>query len=121
MEYVEFGDTGIELSKLGFGAMRLPMTEVGDEKDVDYDKAVELIRYGFKQGINYIDTAPYYCEKKSEIAVGKALKGWRDKVYLSTKNPIKNSSGADWRARLENSLEKLQTDYIDFYHMWGID
>ena len=121
MEYVEFGNTGVKLSKLGFGAMRLPMTEVGDKKDVDYDKAVEMMRYGFKQGINYIDTAPYYCEKKSEIAVGRALKGWRDQVYLSTKNPIENESGADWRKRLENSLEKLQTDYIDFYHMWGID
>jgi uncharacterized protein len=53
--------------------------------------------------------------------VGKALKGWRDKVYLSTKNPIEDASGANWRERLEKSLKKLDTDYIDFYHMWGID
>jgi len=53
--------------------------------------------------------------------VGKALKGWRDKVYLSTKNPIEDSSGEHFRERLEKSLKKLDTDYIDFYHMWGIN
>ncbi|MFP4660793.1 MAG: aldo/keto reductase [Halanaerobiales bacterium] len=120
MQYTEFGNTGIEVSKLGFGAMRLPMVEINGEKDIDYDKAVEMIHEAFRLGVNYIDTAPYYCEKKSEIAVGRALKGWRDKVYLSTKNPIENKSGTDWRKRLENSLKKLDTDYIDFYHMWGI-
>jgi len=120
MQYTEFGNTGIEVSKLGFGAMRLPMVDIDGKKDVDYDKAVEMIHEAFKLGVNYIDTAPYYCEKKSEIAVGKALKGWRDKVYLSTKNPIENKSGADWRKRLENSLKNLDTSHIDFYHMWGI-
>ena len=121
MQYTEFGNTGIKVSKLGFGAMRLPMVEKDGEKDVDYDRAVKMIREAIDLGVNYIDTAPYYCEKKSEIAVGKALKdGYREKVYLSTKNPIENESGADWRKRLEKSLEKLDTDYIDFYHMWGI-
>jgi predicted aldo/keto reductase-like oxidoreductase len=121
MQYTEFGNTGIKVSKLGFGAMRLPMIEKNGEKDVDYDRAVKMIREAIDLGVNYIDTAPYYCEKKSEIAVGKALKdGYREKVYLSTKNPIENESGADWRQRLEKSLEKLDTDYIDFYHMWGI-
>jgi len=121
MQYTEFGNTGIKVSKLGFGAMRLPMVEKDGEKDVDYDRAVKMIREAIDLGVNYIDTAPYYCEKKSEIAVGKALKdGYREKVYLSTKNPIENESGADWRKRLEKSLKKLDTDYIDFYHMWGI-
>lgn len=121
MEYTEFGNTGIEVSRLGFGAMRLPMVEIDGQEVVDYDRAVEMIHRAFKKGVNYIDTAPYYCEGKSEVAVGRALEGWRDQVYLSTKNPIENDSGADWRQRLENSLEKLNTDYIDFYHMWGIN
>ncbi|MGP3778102.1 aldo/keto reductase [Halanaerobium saccharolyticum] len=121
MQYTEFGNTGIKVSKLGFGAMRLPILEKNGEKDVDYEKSVKMIREAIDLGVNYIDTAPYYCEKKSEIAVGRALKdGYREKVYLSTKNPIENESGADWRKRLEKSLEKLDTDYIDFYHMWGI-
>ncbi|MDR2650352.1 MAG: aldo/keto reductase [Clostridiales bacterium] len=121
MLYKEFGKTGVKTSALGFGAMRLPMLQKGDEKTVDDEKAIPIIHRAFELGVNYIDTAPYYCEKLSEVTVGKALKGWRDKVYLSTKNPIEDASGAHWRERLENSLKKLDTDYIDFYHMWGIN
>lgn len=119
MIYKEFGKSGKKVSALGFGAMRLPMQKNGSKK-VDYDLAVPLMQEAFELGVNYIDTAPGYCDRDSEVAVGKALKGWRDKVYLSTKNPIENDSGDDWRKRLEGSLEKLDTDYIDFYHMWGI-
>ncbi|MCL2399648.1 MAG: aldo/keto reductase [Defluviitaleaceae bacterium] len=120
MEYVNFGSTGYQVSKLGFGAMRFPMLEINGEKAIDEDKAIPLMQRAFDLGVNYIDTAPYYCEKLSEIAVGKALKGYRDKVYVSTKNPIEDLSGDNWMRRLETSLEKLDTDYIDFYHFWGI-
>ena len=118
MEFKTFGKTGISMSTLGFGAMRLPMNEDGTK--VDYDAATPIMHRAFELGVNYIDTAPGYCAADSEVAVGKALKGWRDKVYLSSKNPIENASGADWTKRLEGSLKKLNTDYIDFYHMWGI-
>ncbi len=117
MIYKPFGKTGIQLSALGFGAMRLPMT---DEKHVNDEKAVPLMQKAFELGVNYVDTAPYYCGHDSERAVGLALKGWRDKVYLSTKNPAKDSVGNKWRMNLEKSLETLDTDYIDFYHFWGI-
>ncbi len=117
MIYKPFGKTGIELSALGFGAMRLPMA---GEKRVDDEKAVPLMRKAFAIGVNYVDTAPYYCGKDSERAVGLALKGWRDKVYLSTKNPATDSRNDKWRKNLENSLKKLDTKYIDFYHFWGI-
>ncbi len=120
MVYTEYGNTGIKLSQLGFGAMRLPMVKVNDQDDIDYDKAIEMIHRAFELGVNYIDTAPYYCNKLSEVAVGRALKGYRDKVYLSTKNPIEDDSYDHWMERLESSLKKLDTDYIDFYHMWGI-
>lgn len=120
MIYKEFGKTGIKMSALGFGAMRLPMLETDGKKYVDDEKSIEMIHKAFELGVNYIDTAPYYLESLSEATVGKALKGWRDKVYVSTKNPIENDSGADYRARLESSLKKLDVDYIDFYHMWGI-
>lgn len=120
MIYREFGKTGIQMSTLGFGAMRLPMIESGDEKFVDDEKAIPMIHRAFELGVNYIDTAPYYLESKSEITVGKALKGYRDKVYVSTKNPIEDDSGDNWTKRLEKSLMQLDVDYIDFYHMWGI-
>lgn len=121
MIYKEFGKTGAKVSALGFGAMRLPMIEKDGRKYVDEDKAIQIIHRAFELGVNYIDTAPYYCESLSEAAVGKALKGWRDKVYVSTKNPIENASGDDFRKRLEKSLKNLDVDSIDFYHMWGIN
>ena len=120
MVYKTFGNTGVRLSALGFGAMRLPMKDIDGKKIIDDDLAVPLMRQAFDMGINYVDTAPLYCETLSEISVGKALKGYRDKVYLSTKNPIEDNDGDHWMERLEKSLKKLDTDYIDFYHFWGI-
>ena len=117
MIYKPFGQTGINLSALGFGAMRLPMA---NDSHVDDEKAVPLMQKAFELGVNYIDTAPYYCGRDSERAVGLALRGWRDKVYLSTKNPAKDSVNNKWRTNLEKSLETLDTDHIDFYHFWGI-
>ncbi len=121
MQYVPFGKTGIMVSRLGFGCMRLPYDEKDGVKVFNTEKGVEMLHRAMELGVNYFDTAPYYCDKQSEIIVGKALKGRRDKVYLSTKNPIENDSGDDFEKRLETSLTKLDTDYIDFYHFWGID
>jgi hypothetical protein len=118
MIYKDFGKTGIKTSLLGFGAMRLPMAEGGK---VNYELATPLMQRAFELGVNYIDTAPLYCECDSEVAVGKALKGRRDKVYLSTKYNADDFTAADLRKKLETSLKKLDTDYIDFYHMWGIN
>jgi predicted aldo/keto reductase-like oxidoreductase len=120
MQYHPFGQTGIEISALGFGAMRLPTATINGQRVYDAQESIRIIHRAFELGVNYVDTAPYYCDGDSEIIVGQALKGWRDRVYLSTKNPVENSSGADWRRRLEKSLTKLSTDWIDFYHMWGI-
>ena len=120
MQYTTFGNTGYKVSKLGFGAMRLPMKEINGKSVVDEDKAIPLMQRAFDLGVNYIDTAPIYCETFSEAAVGKALKGYRDKIYVSTKNPIEDVSGDNWMKRLESSLKKMDLDYIDFYHFWGI-
>lgn len=111
MLYRPFGKTDVQVSALGFGAMRLPRDE---------EAAVRLIHKALDLGVNYVDTAPGYLEGLSEEYVGTALQGRREQVYLATKNPIQNASGADWRKRLDASLERLKTDYIDFYHMWSI-
>lgn len=121
MQYRPFGNTGFSISALGFGAMRLPTLKSGDKQVFDTEESIRIIHRAFEKGVNYIDTAPYYCDGESEVIVGKALKGWRDKVAVSTKNPVENASGSDWRARLESSLRKLDVDWIDFYHMWGIN
>ena len=120
MQYRNFGTTGKEISALGFGAMRLPHKMVDGKAVYDEDESIRMIRRAVELGVNYVDTAPYYCDGISEIIVGKALKGIRDQVMLSTKNPIEDASGANWRQRLEKSLRQLDTDVIDFYHMWGI-
>ncbi len=120
MQYRTFGKTGIRISTLGFGAMRLPQVNMGGKMLYDTEESIRVIHRAFELGVNYVDTAPYYCDSESEIIVGKALKGWRDKVYLSTKNPVEDDSGLHYRERLEKSLKKLDVDSIDFYHMWGI-
>lgn len=120
MRYVDYGKTGIRVSRLGMGCMRLPAYEKDGRVVFDEEAGIALIHRAIELGVNYFDTAPYYCEKQSEIILGKALKGRRGKVYLSTKNPIDNDSGDDYEKRLETSLRKLDTAYIDFYHFWGI-
>jgi uncharacterized protein len=126
MVYRGFGKTGIKISALGFGAMRLPSNSVDGKNVLDVEESIRIIHRAFELGVNYVDSAPYYCDGESEVIVGKALKAWRadkgrDRVYVSTKNPIENASGADWLKRLEKSLKKLDLGSIDFYHMWGIN
>lgn len=122
MIYREFGNTGAKISQLGFGAMRLPEKEIKGEWYIDEDKALPLLLEGYKKGINYFDTAPYYCHSNSEYAVGKALKGVRKEIYLTSKIPVdKIQKTGDYRRILEDSLKKMDTDYIDFYHFWGLN
>jgi predicted aldo/keto reductase-like oxidoreductase len=121
MQYVEYGKTGVKVSRLGMGCMRLPSKEAGGKTVFDKEESIKLIHRAIELGVTYFDTAPYYCDKLSEVFLGEALKGGRrDKVYVSTKNPIENDSGDDYEKRLETSLKNLQTDHIDFYHFWGI-
>ena len=121
MIYREFGKTGLKLSALGFGSMRLPMVDIGGEEFVDLDKAVDCIRYGLDQGINYIDSGFLYCALESEIAVGRALRGRRDKVTVATKaTKFRMKNPGDLRRMLEHSLQKMELDYFDFYCFHGI-
>lgn len=123
MQYRKFGNTGVEISTLGFGCMRLPEVEQPDGSfTVDQEKTDAMLRHAFDLGVNYFDTAFYYCHENSEIAVGKALKPIRDKVYISTKCPLERvKNPEDFEGMLDKSLAKLGTDYVDFYHFWGIN
>ena len=123
MQYRKFGNTGVEISTLGFGCMRLPEVELPDGKfEVDQEKTDAMLRHAYDLGVNYFDTAFYYCHENSEIAVGKALKPIRDKVYISTKCPLDRvKKPEDFEGMLDKSLAKLDTDYVDFYHFWGIN
>jgi hypothetical protein len=120
--YRTLGKTNEKVSALGFGCMRLPIID-GDTTKIDEEKAIKMIRHAIDEGVNYVDTAyPYHGTGmsnggESEPFVGRALKdGYREKVNLATKLPswlIKTREDMD--KYLNEQLERLQTDKIDFY------
>ena len=117
MQYVPFGKHGFQVSRLGFGCMRLPTKKEGEKNVVDQETAISLIRRGIDGGITYVDTAYPYHGGESEIVVGKALKdGYREKVTLTTKLPIwAVNEEKDMNRILDEQLKKLDVPYVDFY------
>jgi uncharacterized protein len=122
MLYREFGKTGVKVSSLGFGAMRLPTTDPKDRTQIDEPLATRMVRYAIDHGVNYIDTAYPYHSGESERFVGRVLQdGYREKVNLATKLPMwAIEEEGDAERILNEQLEKLQTDHIDFYLFHGL-
>lgn len=120
MYYKDYGNTGIKVSAIGLGTMRYDADDIHAGR---FEKCAQIPLYALEKGINYWDTAPFYCEDKSEIVTGIALSQVkRDQVYVTSKTNLgtlnQDMSRDAFRRRLETSLERLKTDYIDFYHMW---
>ena len=118
------GTHGEKVSLLGYGCMRLPSLEDGkdgnqSEGDLDQDRINELTDYAIEHGVNLFDTAPRYCKARSETAMGKALcRHRRDEYLVSTKLSNQNPSLWNYKGSVEmfeQSLERLQVDYLDFY------
>jgi len=143
MIYRDFGNTGKKISTLGFGCMRLPEIKIAEMSEaekkarenlswyeaqrddtwiVDEEKAIPMLKAAYDAGVNYFDTAQFYCHFKSQATVGKAVKLMeREKVMVATKIPMDEVNGtADFRRMLELQLGLLDTGYIDFYHLHGI-
>ncbi len=97
--YRTLGRTGLRVSVVGFGAMLTPEPEV--------------IRVAFEHGINYVNTSRKYMAGKNEEIVGKALKGFRDKVYVATKIQTELNTTEAIVRDVEASLKALGTDHID--------
>ncbi len=128
MLYRELGKTGQKVSILGFGCMRLPISDGNPEK-IDEPLATKMLHQALDAGVNYMDTAyPYHSASattggKSELLVGEVLSdGYRDQVYLSTKLPCwLVQEKEDLNRYLNEQLERLQTDRIDFYLLHGLN
>jgi hypothetical protein len=116
----KYGNSGLELTILGFGAMRLPGFRTRRYEE-HMEGAVRLMRRGIELGINYIDTAQYYDKGYSEIAVGKAIQGVRDRVSISTKIvPLLIPSANDFQRLFDESCERLGTERVDIFYFHGL-
>ena len=126
MLYRQAGKTGQRLSILGFGCMRLPIIG-GKTHLIDEEKAQAMVDYAIRSGVNYFDTAYIYHSEvpfqagRSEVFLGQALKRDRQNIRLATKLPSWFvESRADMDRFLDQQLERLQTEHIDFYLMHGL-
>ena len=122
MKYRKFGRLDWKASALGFGAMRLPVIN-NEWPKVNEPEAIRLLRYAFDHGVNYVDSSWVYHGGNSEVVIRKALQdGYREKVKVATKMPVPEvKSAADFDRFLNEQLERLQTERIDFYLLHGLN
>ena len=118
MIYNEYGKTGKMVSTIGFGGMRFDTKKRTDKENA------EIVLHAYEKGINYFDTAPMYCDDKSETIFGLAFEQMskdRDNFFVATKKmPTEVDAAEEGIASVKRSLEKLKIDYIDFFHVWCV-
>ena len=129
MKYRRLGDTDIKVSEVGFGVWTM---STGWWGEVDDERSVRLLRRAYEEGINYFDTADTYGSGKGETLLNDAFGHMRDEVVISTKigydfynyterrgqqERPQNWSEEFLRFALEQSLKRLDTDYIDFLQL----
>ena len=119
MEYYDF--KGLQLSALGFGAMRLPVID-GDDANVDESTTIEMVDYAYDHGINYFDTAWGYHGGNSERVLGRALARYpRESFYLADKFPGYDTSNFGKHEQIfVEQLARCGVDYFDFYLMHNV-
>lgn len=114
MLYKEYGKTGKKVSAVGFGGMRFDLSQSIEEN-------AELVRYANSKGINYFDTAPGYCNDKSEEIFGEAFKNMPGEFYVSTKGMPQDYDTAEKAYEaVKKSIRRMGVKKINFYHIWCI-
>ena len=122
MEYRRMGRTGLKVSEICLGTMTFGHS-------TDEAEAKRIVDLAFDAGINFFDTANSYAESRSETILGKALQGRRHEVIVATKvfNPMGANPNQSGMSRVhimqavEDSLNRLQTDYVDIYYIHHVD
>lgn len=114
---------GKDVSLFGLGTMRMPTKVVDGKTVMDREECIRMIRHAIDSGVTYVDTAYPYHGGESEIVTGLALQdGYRERVTLTTKLPVwLVKEPADVMRLLDEQLEKLQTDHIDYYLVHALD
>jgi len=134
MDYVKFGPTGLDVSRIVLGCMSFGEPSRGaHEWTLGEEQSRAIIRQALEAGINFLDTADVYSDGSSEEIVGRALKdfGRREEIVLASKvhgrmHPGPNGAGLSRKhimASIDASLARLGTDYVDLYqiHRWDYD
>lgn len=124
MEYIRLKNSDLEVSRLCMGGC--PMGGYGWGSNVREQELIDAVHTALDSGVNFFDTADTYGLGQSEMTLGKALKGRRDKAVIATKfgvhaqqgKPTYYDNSPEWiRASVEGSLKRLGTDYIDLYQV----
>ena len=122
MEYRKLGKTNELISVLGFGAS--PLGNVFDE--VDEQEGINTVHYAIDHGVNFFDVSPFYGITLAETRLGKALQDKRKDVFLATKCGRYDLRSFDFSAKriaasIDESLKRLQTDYVDLFQLHDIE
>ncbi|CAM6052273.1 unnamed protein product, partial [Sphagnum compactum] len=125
---VKLGTEGLEVSQLGLGCMGMSMAYGAPKPE---EEMIKLIRHAVDIGVTFLDTADMYGPHTNELLVGKAIKGIREKVQIATKfgnvpGPNRTFIGVRGdpeyvRTTCEESLRRLDIDYIDLYYQHRVD
>ncbi len=112
MRYTILGNTGLRVSVLSFGTMRLPISGANP----DFSRSTALIRHAVNQGINFFDVGTFYCHDHCEEAFGLATRDLpHDRFIISGKNSSHQTGSPDWLGQLRNSLSQFGRDSFDIY------
>ena len=116
MQYRQYGKNGPAVSLLGFGVMRLPQRKRGEWGSVNFSRSEKIMQRAMELGVNFFDSHHNYHHGLSEVAIGRALKGWKgQRIYIQTKTPFYRKEPQKFFKRLiEEALEKTGVNCIDY-------